>query len=98
MRHEECSARRTLSVNGFNFLQYRSCALGKEHAGSIVRGIGEENGSYTRHRNTEEHEKLKRWHRKICILKTINSNEVTYLMEEADVLEGKACREKHREN
>jgi hypothetical protein len=59
MKYEECSARRTFSVNGFNLLQYRNCALGKEHAGSIVRGIGEENGSYTRHRNTEEHEKLK---------------------------------------
>ena len=98
MEYKERSARRTLSVNGFNLLQYRSCALGKKHAGSIVRGIGEENGSYTRHRNTEEHEKLKRGYRKICRLNTINNNEVTYLMEEADMLEGEASREKHREN
>jgi hypothetical protein len=50
----------TLSVNLLNLFQNRSCVLCKEQARWIVRGIWEENGSYARHRNTKEHEKLKR--------------------------------------
>jgi len=49
----------TLLVNSLNLFQDCSCVLGKEQAGWIIRGIWEENGSYSGHRDTEEHEKLK---------------------------------------
>jgi len=49
----------TLSVNVLNLFQNCNCVLGKEQAGWIIRGVREENGSYPRHRDTEEHEKLK---------------------------------------
>jgi hypothetical protein len=85
----------TLSVNVLNFFQYRSCALGKEQARWIIRGFWEENRSHPRHRNTEEHEKLKKERSQI---RRLSSNEATYLMEETNVLECEACWEQKREN
>jgi hypothetical protein len=49
----------TSSVNVLNLFQNCDRVLGKEQTGWIIRGAWEENGGYPRHRDTEEHEKLK---------------------------------------